>query len=245
MPRSLFAGLGAAVRRLRAGRRRRDRRVPGDRRLRRVTTRARRRLAARAARRDRLGASTATCPASLVDVLRVLIGLTGAVILLAAATTSISGVGRVAYSLGRHQMLPHAFGTFGRRSTLPPAAILGAAAVSIALVILAAALGKRAALPREPVQLRRPDHLRGRAGRGRPPPLHRARPRAAVQRPAERPDPRAARSRSPRSSASRSCAALWVASIATHDGGADRRPGLARCSAPSSTSSRGSAAARG
>ena len=38
-------------------------------------------------------------------------------------------------------MLPHAFGTFGRRSTLPPAAILGAAAVSSTLVILAASVG--------------------------------------------------------------------------------------------------------
>ena len=81
-------------------------------------------------------------PAFLVDVLRVMVGLTGAGILLAAATTSISGVGRVVYSLGRHQMLPHAFGTFGRRSTLPPAAILGAAAVSITMVIVSAAVGR-------------------------------------------------------------------------------------------------------
>jgi basic amino acid/polyamine antiporter, APA family len=80
-------------------------------------------------------------PGFLVDVLRVVIGLSGAGILVAAATTSISGIGRVVYSLGRHQMLPHAFGTFGRRSTLPPAAILGAAAVSSTLVILAAAVG--------------------------------------------------------------------------------------------------------
>jgi APA family basic amino acid/polyamine antiporter len=80
-------------------------------------------------------------PGFLVDVLRVMIGLSGAGILLAAATTSISGIGRVVYALGRHQMLPHAFGTFGRRSTLPPAAILGAAAVSSTLVILAAAIG--------------------------------------------------------------------------------------------------------
>jgi APA family basic amino acid/polyamine antiporter len=83
-------------------------------------------------------------PALLVDVLRVMVGLTGAGILIAAATTSISGVGRVVYSLGRHQMLPHAFGTFGRRSTLPPAAILGAAAVSIALVIVSASVGREA-----------------------------------------------------------------------------------------------------
>jgi basic amino acid/polyamine antiporter, APA family len=80
-------------------------------------------------------------PDFLVDVLRVTIGLSGAVVLLAAATTSISGVGRVVYSLGRHQMLPHVFGTFGRRSTLPPAAILGAAAVSCTLVVLAASIG--------------------------------------------------------------------------------------------------------
>ncbi len=80
-------------------------------------------------------------PALAVDALRVLIGLSGAGILLAAATTSISGIGRVVYSLGRHQMLPHVFGTFGRRSTLPPAAILGAAAVSSTLVILAASIG--------------------------------------------------------------------------------------------------------
>jgi basic amino acid/polyamine antiporter, APA family len=83
-------------------------------------------------------------PALLVDALRVMVGLTGAGILVAAATTSISGVGRVVYSLGRHQMLPHAFGTFGRRSTLPPAAILGAAAVSIALVIVSASVGREA-----------------------------------------------------------------------------------------------------
>jgi APA family basic amino acid/polyamine antiporter len=81
-------------------------------------------------------------PAMLVDILRVMVGLTGAGILLAAATTSISGVGRVVYSLGRHQMLPHAFGTFGRRSTLPPSAILGAAVVSIAMVIVSASVGR-------------------------------------------------------------------------------------------------------
>ncbi len=80
-------------------------------------------------------------PGFLVDVLRVVIGLSGFGILLAAATTSISGVARVVYSLGRHQMLPHTFGTFGRRSTLPPAAILGAAAVSSTLIVLAASIG--------------------------------------------------------------------------------------------------------
>jgi APA family basic amino acid/polyamine antiporter len=83
-------------------------------------------------------------PGFLVDCLRVVIGLTGAGILIAAATTAISGIGRVVFSLGRHQMLPHVFGTFGRRSTLPPAAILGAAAVSCGLAIAAAAVGNEA-----------------------------------------------------------------------------------------------------
>jgi basic amino acid/polyamine antiporter, APA family len=83
-------------------------------------------------------------PGFLVDCMRVVIGLTGAGILVAAATTSISGIGRVVYSLGRHQMLPHVFGTFGRRSTLPPAAILGAAAISCGLAIAAAAVGDEA-----------------------------------------------------------------------------------------------------
>jgi basic amino acid/polyamine antiporter, APA family len=83
-------------------------------------------------------------PAFLVDCLRVVIGISGAGILIAAATTSISGIGRVVYSLGRHQMLPHVFGTFGRRSTLPPAAILGAAAISCGLAIAAAAAGDEA-----------------------------------------------------------------------------------------------------
>src|SRR6476659_11358606 len=83
-------------------------------------------------------------PAFFVDALRMLIGLTGAMILLAAATTSISGIGRVVYSLGRFQMLPHVFGTFGRRSTLPPAAILGAAAVSSTIAIVASAVGNEA-----------------------------------------------------------------------------------------------------
>jgi APA family basic amino acid/polyamine antiporter len=80
-------------------------------------------------------------PPLLVDVLRIAVGLTGAGILIAAATTAISGIGRVVYTLGRYQMLPHVFGTFGRRSTLPPAAILGAALVSSTLVVLAASVG--------------------------------------------------------------------------------------------------------
>jgi len=69
------------------------------------------------------------------DVLRVYVGLTGALVLLAAATTSISGFGRLAYSLGEHGQLPRPFGRLNRRTLVSPAATLSAAAISIAMVI--------------------------------------------------------------------------------------------------------------
>jgi APA family basic amino acid/polyamine antiporter len=59
----------------------------------------------------------------LADALRVFVGISGALILLAAATTSVSGFGRLAYSLGEHGMLPRAFGRLGRRTLISPAAL--------------------------------------------------------------------------------------------------------------------------
>jgi APA family basic amino acid/polyamine antiporter len=70
-----------------------------------------------------------------VDVLRVYVGLTGALVLLTAATTSISGCTRLAHSLGEHRQLPRSFGRLNRRTLVSPQAIVGAAAISIALVI--------------------------------------------------------------------------------------------------------------
>ena len=69
------------------------------------------------------------------DVLRVYVGLTGALVLLAAATTSISGFGRLAYSLGEHGQLPRAFGRLHRRTLVSPASVVAAAAISIGMVI--------------------------------------------------------------------------------------------------------------
>jgi APA family basic amino acid/polyamine antiporter len=69
------------------------------------------------------------------NVLRVYVGLTGALVLLSAATTSISGFGRLAYSLGEHGMLPPAFGRLNRRTLVSPEAILSAAGISIALLL--------------------------------------------------------------------------------------------------------------
>src|SRR5256885_16233642 len=74
-------------------------------------------------------------PNELVDALRVYVGLTGAVILLIAVTTSISGFTRLAHSLGEHGQLPRAFGRLNRRTLVSPEAIVAAALISIALLL--------------------------------------------------------------------------------------------------------------
>ena len=74
------------------------------------------------------------------NILRVYVGLTGALVLLAAATTSISGFGRLAYSLGEHGQLPRAFGRLNRRTLVAPASVVAAASISIGLLLLTAFL---------------------------------------------------------------------------------------------------------
>jgi APA family basic amino acid/polyamine antiporter len=66
----------------------------------------------------------------LADGLRIFVGVTGALILLAAATTSMSGFGRLAYSLGEHGMLPRAYGRLGRRTLISPAALVSVVALT-------------------------------------------------------------------------------------------------------------------
>jgi basic amino acid/polyamine antiporter, APA family len=78
----------------------------------------------------------AELPAPVGDIVRVAIGLTGALVLLTAVTTSISGAGRIAYSLGQRQMLPHTFGTLNRRTLISPAAIVSAALIASALLVI-------------------------------------------------------------------------------------------------------------
>jgi basic amino acid/polyamine antiporter, APA family len=75
-------------------------------------------------------------PAMFADVLRVTIGLTGTLVLLTAVTTSISGAGRIAYSMGQREMLPHTFGTLNRRTLISPAAIVSAALIASALLVI-------------------------------------------------------------------------------------------------------------
>ena len=74
-------------------------------------------------------------PDAAAGALRVYVGLTGAVILLVAVTTSISGFTRLAHSLGEHGQLPRAFGRLNRRTLVSPQAIVSAALISIALMI--------------------------------------------------------------------------------------------------------------
>ena len=73
-------------------------------------------------------------PDAIGAPLQVYVGLSGALILLTAATTSISGFGRLAYSLGEHAQLPRRFGMLNKRTLVSPWSIVAAAAISIALL---------------------------------------------------------------------------------------------------------------
>jgi APA family basic amino acid/polyamine antiporter len=75
-------------------------------------------------------------PGDMVTALRLYVGLTGAVILLVAVTTSISGFTRLAHSLGEHGQLPRAFGRLNRRTLVSPEAIVSAGLISIALLLI-------------------------------------------------------------------------------------------------------------
>jgi APA family basic amino acid/polyamine antiporter len=76
-----------------------------------------------------------TLPSWADHVLRVYAGMTGALILVAAATTSLSGFGRLAYSLGEHGQLPPAFGRLHRRTLVAPVSVVSGALIAIALLI--------------------------------------------------------------------------------------------------------------
>jgi basic amino acid/polyamine antiporter, APA family len=78
----------------------------------------------------------AELPALAGDIVRIAIGLTGALVLLTAVTTSISGAGRIAYSMGQREMLPHTFGKLNRRTLISPAAIVSAALIASALLVI-------------------------------------------------------------------------------------------------------------
>jgi basic amino acid/polyamine antiporter, APA family len=80
-------------------------------------------------------------PAAVVDVLRVVVGLSSAFILLMAITTSMSGCARLAHSMGTHGMLPRELGRFERRTLISREAVAAIALVAIAVVLVAVAVG--------------------------------------------------------------------------------------------------------
>ena len=81
-------------------------------------------------------------PWGLGAALRFYVGITGALILLAAVTTSVSGFSRLAYSLGEHGQLPRSFGRLSRRVHVSPQAVLAAAVISSAIVVGTASFKK-------------------------------------------------------------------------------------------------------
>ncbi len=80
-------------------------------------------------------------PSAMVDMLRVVVGLSGALILFAAATTAITGCTRLGRSMAEHGMLPREFGRLDRRSLVSRDALIVTGAIAIAIVIGTGILG--------------------------------------------------------------------------------------------------------
>ena len=78
-------------------------------------------------------------PAPLVDALRIFVGLGAALVLVAAASTSISGAGRLAHALAGRKMLPRPFARLSPRTLISPVAI--ASAGGVASILLLSGLG--------------------------------------------------------------------------------------------------------
>ena len=183
-------------------------------------------------------------PDRLATALRVYVGLTGAVILLVAVTTSISGFTRLAHSLGEHGQLPRAFGRLNRRTLVSPQAIVAAALISTALMIgtsfvhedvafLASlfSFGVLAAFTAAQLAV-----IRLRFSEPELPRPYRA--------PVERALARGARCRCRRSSARSLTFAIWIAAMATHPGARYGGPAWLARRRSSSTGSCARAAAR-
>jgi APA family basic amino acid/polyamine antiporter len=78
-------------------------------------------------------------PSFAVDALRVVVGLSGALVLFAAATTAISGCVRLALTMGEHRQLPRIFSRRDRRTVVPRAGLVATGLVTIVIVVVAAA----------------------------------------------------------------------------------------------------------
>jgi APA family basic amino acid/polyamine antiporter len=81
-------------------------------------------------------------PDAAVDTIKIFLGVTGAIILTSAIATSLSGAGRLAYSLGQRAMLPRSFGRLNQRTFIAPASIVSGAAIAAVLLVAAELVGK-------------------------------------------------------------------------------------------------------
>ncbi len=88
----------------------------------------------------------AELPSALGDAVVAVVAVSGVLVLLAAVATSLSGAGRLTYSLARHGMLPHAFERLNRRTLLAPAAIVSTAGVAVVLLVAAEVAGRAAVI---------------------------------------------------------------------------------------------------
>jgi basic amino acid/polyamine antiporter, APA family len=75
-------------------------------------------------------------PGLLVDALRIAVGVSGAFILIGAATTSVSGITRLTYSLAEHGSLPREFARLERRALVSSEAILIATGLAIGAIVV-------------------------------------------------------------------------------------------------------------
>ena len=86
------------------------------------------------------------------DALEIVVGVTGTLILLAAIITAMVGAERLAQSMARYDMLPHAFARPARGARTPLAGAVAVAAIASGLLVLAVTAGNgelEAAFPRE------------------------------------------------------------------------------------------------
>ena len=75
------------------------------------------------------------------DSLEVIVGITGVLILLAAIITAMVGSERLAESMARYDMLPHAFARRARGARTPFAGAVAVAAIASGLIVLATTAG--------------------------------------------------------------------------------------------------------
>ncbi len=80
-------------------------------------------------------ALSADLPAAVGDLLRVVVGISGALVLFAAATTAVSGCVRLSLTMGEHRQLPRPFSRPHRRAVVPRAGLLATGAVALVVVV--------------------------------------------------------------------------------------------------------------